>query len=227
MRIAFAQLNLVIGDFDKNVAAILSRIAWAKEEGARLVVFPELAVCGYPPLDFLEFGDFLRCSEEAILQIAKECQGIAAIVGGPSPNPVPEGKNLFNSAYVLDQGRIVSVINKCLLPTYDVFDEYRYFEPGKSSTCIELDGIKIALTVCEDLWNEGEDPLYTSFPMDALVRQSPDLMINIAASPFDYDHAEERLHVCKRTYRNISCRCCMSTMSAPRQNWFSMAGPWH
>jgi len=198
MRIAFAQLNLVIGDFDKNVAAILSRIRKAKEEKARLVVFPELAVCGYPPLDFLEFGDFLRRSQDAIQQLAKECHGIAAIVGGPSPNPVPEGKNLFNSAYVLDGGSIVSIINKSLLPTYDVFDEYRYFEPGKGNSCIEIDGVKIALTVCEDLWNEGEDPLYTAYPMDALVNEKPALMINIAASPFDYDHAEERLRVLKK-----------------------------
>jgi len=198
MKIAFAQLNLVIGDFERNVAGIVAHIRKAKDSGARLVVFPELAVCGYPPLDFLEFDDFFRRSQEAIHQIAKECRGIAAIVGGPSVNPVPEGKNLFNSAYVLDNGKILAVVNKSLLPTYDVFDEYRYFEPGKNTSCIELDGLKIALTICEDLWNEGEDPLYTSFPMDELIKQHPSVMINIAASPFDYNHAEERLRVLQK-----------------------------
>jgi NAD+ synthase (glutamine-hydrolysing) len=198
MKIAAAQLNVVIGDFDRNVAAIIDRIEAARRGGARLVIFPELAVCGYPPLDFLEFGDFIARCQKAVHQIARHCKGIAAIVGAPSRNAVPEGKDLFNSAYLLDEGMIRAVVHKSLLPNYDVFDEYRYFEPGRNTSCVEVDGLRIALTICEDLWNEGEDPLYTRYPMDEIVRDKPDLMVNIAASPFDYQHAEVRLHVLRK-----------------------------
>ena len=198
MRIAIAQLNLIIGDFEKNVARIQESIERGKKAGAHLVVFPELSVCGYPPLDFLEFDDFIKRSLEAVNSIAKSCTGIAAIVGGPSRNPVSEGKNLFNSAFVLEHGKVSAVVRKGLLPTYDVFDEYRYFEPGRNAGCVEIGGIKIALTICEDLWNEGEDPLYTHYPMDVLEKEKPALMINIAASPFDYDHAAERKRVLQK-----------------------------
>ncbi|MDH3650431.1 MAG: NAD+ synthase [Saprospiraceae bacterium] len=196
MRIAIAQLNYHIGNFEGNVEKMLQYISLAREQGADIVCFSELATCGYPPRDFLEFDDFIRLAQESIDQLAEAAQDIAVIVGGPSRNPVIEGKDLFNSAFLLFMGKIVFQANKALLPTYDIFDEYRYFEPSKSFNVYEFQGKRIALTVCEDLWNIGnENPLYTICPMDEMRAQSPDLIINISASPFAYDHADDRIHV--------------------------------
>jgi NAD+ synthase (glutamine-hydrolysing) len=198
MRIALAQLNYVIGDFEKNVFKIKEHIKRAKSEKADLVIFSELAISGYPPRDFLEFKDFLRRCHASAEDIAQECTGISCIVGCPTVNPAIEGKNLFNSAYLLEDGKIKDVVHKALLPNYDIFDEYRYFEPNKKFHCIEVKGVKIALTICEDLWNVEDDPMYVSCPMDVLIQEAPQLMINIAASPFDYHHKEKRNQILKR-----------------------------
>ncbi len=198
MKIALAQLNYHVGNFESNTKKIIEHINRAKKENAQLVVFAELAVCAYPPLDFLEFEDFDKRCIECIDLIAKECMGIAAIVGSPSKNPILEGKNLYNSAFFLAEGKIKSVVHKTLLPTYDVFDEYRYFEPNRKFECIELNGKKIALTICEDLWNVEDDPLYIHSPMEELIKENPALIINIAASPFDYNHAKTRKAILNR-----------------------------
>ncbi|HKR03046.1 MAG TPA: NAD+ synthase, partial [Bacteroidia bacterium] len=198
MKIALSQLNYHIGNFEDNTSKIIDSIKKAKKENVGLVIFSELAVSGYPPLDFLEFEHFVKKCNASIELIARECIGIAAIVGSPSDNPVLKGKNHFNSAFFLQDGKIKNVIHKTLLPTYDVFDEYRYFEPNKKFECIELNGTTIALTICEDLWNEEEDPLYTFCPMDELIKHAPEFIINIAASPFDYQHAEFRKAILKR-----------------------------
>jgi NAD+ synthase (glutamine-hydrolysing) len=195
MKIALAQLNYHIGNFEKNSLAIIEQVQKAKTAGADMVVFAELCVCGYPPLDFLDYGYFTEQSLRAIERIAQASKGIAVIVGSPSRNPKPEGKNLFNSAYFIIDGEIKKVINKSLLPTYDVFDEYRYFEPGKKSEVIEYKGERFALTICEDLWNLEDDPLYTLCPMDELIKDNPSFIINIAASPFAYDHYEVRKNI--------------------------------
>jgi len=196
MKIAIAQLNYIIGDFDHNLAAMREAVSEAKAKKADLVVFAELAVCGYPPRDFLEFEDFISRCTEVVDELAKLSTDIAIIVGGPAVNPVKEGKDLFNCAYFLNNGAIQQVAHKALLPTYDVFDEYRYFEPAVSFENIEYQGKKIALTICEDIWNIGnENPLYTICPMDHLVKGKPDFMINISASPFTYDKAEERIRI--------------------------------
>jgi NAD+ synthase (glutamine-hydrolysing) len=197
MKIALAQLNYHIGNFALNTEKIKSTILRAKKEGADLVVFAELSVCGYPPRDFLEFSDFISRCENAVEEIASACIGIAAIVGAPAKNPKVEGKNLFNAAYVLENGKIKSVHHKGLLPNYDVFDEYRYFEPAKEFHVAEICGKKIALTICEDLWDVEDDLMYTQWPMDELIKQQPELMINIAASPFDAGHAAQRKVVLK------------------------------
>ena len=204
MRIAIAQLNYVIGDFGKNVQQIISTIQKAKADRADLIVFAELCVCGYPPRDFLEFADFNQRCLSAAEEIAKECKGIQAIIGLPLVNPVLEGKGLFNSACLLSEGKILATVHKSLLPNYDIFDEYRYFEPGRSFPLITVNGVKIALTVCEDLWNVEDDPMYVSCPMDELIKEQPQLMINIAASPFDYAHAEKRLEILLRNVRKYN-----------------------
>ncbi len=199
MRIALAQLNFIIGDFEGNTRKILAAISQARDHGADLAVFPELCVCGYPPRDFLEFGDFIKQSEDAVSAIASECTGIAAIVGAPSVNPAEKGKPLYNSAFYLADGKIGEVVHKTLLPNYDVFDEYRYFEPNRlPGRLIDCNGQKIALTICEDLWNVADDPLYVSNPMDDLAPLGPDLVINIAASPFHYNQASERYDILSR-----------------------------
>jgi len=197
VKIALAQLNYVIGDFEHNVQKIISEIKNAREQGADLVVFAELSVPGYPPRDFLEFDDFIDKCYAAIDTIAAECKGIAAIVGSPSRNPGIKGKRLFNSAWLLADGKIEAIVNKSLLPNYDVFDEYRYFEPNRTVIPVRFKGLKIALTICEDIWDIGDAPLYVTSPMEYISRLQPDIMINIAASPFNYQQPGIRNDVMK------------------------------
>lgn len=198
MKISIAQLNYHIGNFEGNLQKMLVATQTAKEQGADIVVFGELAVTGYPPRDFLEFDDFIRQSEQVVDKLAEAAQGIAIVVGSPSRNPVIEGKDLYNSAYFLADGKIMHLSHKALLPTYDIFDEYRYFEPAHEFKVVEYKGKKIALTVCEDIWNVGnENPLYKVCPLDELQAQSPDFVLNLSASPFSYEHAAERIHVLK------------------------------
>lgn len=195
MKIALSQLNYHIGNFKSNEEKIVEAIKKAKSTDVDLVVFAELAICGYPPRDFLNFEDFVELCINSIENIAKECVGIAAIVGGPSFNKKGKGKDLFNTAYFLKNGKIESKHHKQLLPTYDVFDEYRYFEPSGNATCIELNGEKIALNICEDLWNIKEKSLYKSSPMEKQNEENPNFIINIAASPFSKNQVKNRTEV--------------------------------
>ena len=195
MKIALAQLNYHIGNFDFNTNKIINAIDKAKNLGADIVVFAELAISGYPPRDFLEFDEFITLCENAAREIAKHCVGVAAIIGLPIKNEVLAGKDLYNAAYFMVDGEVKAVTKKALLPTYDVFDEYRYFEPNTVFKTIEYKGKRIALTICEDLWNINDNPLYVSCPMDELIKEMPDLMINIAASPFNYQHDENRIAI--------------------------------
>ena len=198
LNICVAQLNFHIGNFELNTQKMLGAIGEAKAHGADLICFSELATCGYPPRDFLEFNDFIERCEQSIHRLAAAANGIGVIVGSPSVNPVVEGKDLYNSAYLLYDGKIQGEAHKALLPTYDIFDEYRYFEPAHAFEVVHFKGHKIALTICEDLWNLGnENPLYTICPMDELIEQEPDFMVNVSASPFAYDHASERIRVLK------------------------------
>lgn len=195
MKIAIAQLNFHIGNFELNTRKIIDAIHQAKSEKADLVVFAELAVCGYPPRDFLEFSEFIDSCRQSINSIAAECTGIAAVVGAPSVNPEVAGKNLFNSAYFLENGKVRYIQHKSLLPNYDVFDEYRYFEPNRTFEIVEFKNKRIAITICEDIWNVDPDPLYVLKPMEELKKFHPDLLINIAASPFHYAQHETRRQI--------------------------------
>jgi len=195
MKIALAQLNYHIGNFESNTAKIIDHIHMARDNGADLVVFAELCVCGYPSRDFLEFDEFIDLCETSAQKIAAACHDIACIIGLPTPNNNNEGKELYNSAYFIENGMLKAIANKALLPNYDIFDEYRYFEPSREFSCIDFKGHRIALTICEDLWNDIENPLYITRPMDILIQQQPDVMINIAASPFAYNHDEERIDI--------------------------------
>lgn len=197
MKIALAQLNYHVGNFESNTAKIIDHIHMAKQQGADLVVFAELCVCGYPSRDFLEFKEFIELCETSAKQIAAACHDIACIIGLPTFNNNAEGKDLNNSAYFIENGEVKAIVNKALLPNYDIFDEYRYFEPSTQFSCIDFKGHRIALTICEDLWNTIENPLYVTRPMDMLIKEQPDVMINIAASPFSYNHDEERIAILK------------------------------
>jgi NAD+ synthase (glutamine-hydrolysing) len=192
MKIALAQLNYHIGNFHSNESKIIDSIQKAIAEKVDLIVFSELAICGYPPRDFLEFEDFISNCEESLIRIAKHCTNISAIVGSPSRTNNKKGKKLYNSAFLLQDGGISDCYNKQLLPTYDIFDENRYFESGKEAHCIDVKGKKIALTICEDLWNIKGSYLYSGSPMEELITESPDLIINIAASPFSVNQEKHR-----------------------------------
>ena len=196
MKIAIAQSNFIIGDFEGNVAKMKRNIADARAGGADLVLFTELATCGYPPRDFLEFEDFIEKADTAVRELADAARGIAVVVGSPTKNPVIEGKDLYNSIYFLADGEVKAVQHKTLLPTYDIFDEYRYFEPATEWQVVEYRGKRIALTICEDIWNVGnENPMYTVNPLDRLMEQKPDFILNASASPFSYTSNGNRKHV--------------------------------
>jgi len=204
MKIFLAQQNYVIGDFEYNLSKIKNATQNAIDKDGELIVFSELSICGYPPRDFLEFTDFIKRCERTVEYLLPFSEKIGIIVGTPIRNPQAEGKDLFNSGILLHKGKVQGYAHKTLLPTYDIFDEYRYFEPAFEWNCIEFKGKKIALTVCEDIWNlhtgnknMAYNPLYRNTPMDELIKQEPDVMINISASPFDYTHAEDRLAMVK------------------------------
>lgn len=192
MKIFLAQQNYHIGNFESNTQKIITAIQSAKEQGGDLIVFSELSVCGYAPRDFLEFEDFINKSYAAIDVIRQHADSIGVLVGAPDRNPEREGKDLFNAAFLLYEKEIKSITHKTCLPNYDVFDEYRYFEPAYEWSIMEFKGKRLAVTICEDIWNLGDNPLYRNCPMDELMKQQPDVMINLSASPFDYTHDEDR-----------------------------------
>ena len=202
MKVAIAQLNFHIGDFEGNVKKMAEAVESAKKEKADIICFSELATCGYPARDFLDFDDFIDLCDKAIKKLATLASDIAIVVGSPSRNPVPEGKDLYNSVYFLANKKIKHVQHKALLPTYDVFDEYRYFEPANTFELVEYRDKKIALTVCEDIWNIGnENPLYTVCPLDEVIDQKPDFVINVSASPFNYEKGQNRIEIVKENLK--------------------------
>jgi NAD+ synthase (glutamine-hydrolysing) len=192
MKIFLAQQNYHIGNIGANTEKIIAAIEQAKSQNGDIIMFSELSVCGYAPKDFLYFNDFIEKCYAAIDKIKAHAVGIAVIVGAPHRNAKVEGKDLFNGAYFLADGEIKHIAHKTCLPTYDVFDEDRYFEPANEWNIIEYKGKKIALTICEDIWNLGDNPLYINCPMDIITKYSPDVMLNISASPFDYTHDLDR-----------------------------------
>lgn len=192
MKIVISQLNYVIGDIDGNTSKILEEISKARKVNADLIIFSELAVCGYPPKDLLDYPSFIDRCELAVKQIGENSSNIGVIFGAPSWSNLDRGKKLYNSAYFFENQKLLKRIDKTLLPTYDVFDEYRYFEPNKIFECISFRGEKLAVTICEDLWNIDDQKMYKLIPMDVLQYENPTLMINLSGSPYSYNHVEKR-----------------------------------
>lgn len=212
MKIFLAQQNYHIGNFESNTQKIIEAVEAAKAQGGDLIMFSELSVCGYPPRDFLEFNDFINKCNESIDRIKEHADTIGVIIGSPDRNTRKEGKDLHNAAWFLYEKQVKAVVHKTCLPTYDVFDEYRYFEPAYDWNIVEFKGKKLAITICEDIWNLGDNPLYRYCPMDELMQYKPDVMLNISASPFDYTHVEDRkaivkLNVQKYKLPMLYCNC--------------------
>lgn len=199
MKIALSQLNYHIANFEKNAQKIISHIEQAKQSGAELIIFSELAIGGYPAKDLLRSPSFLEKCYQSIEHISRACYDIACVIGAPAPNN-GEGKPLFNTAMLIENGEVKQIANKSLLPDYDVFDELRYFEPGRQIGTFNFKEHRIALTICEDLWGDEDSNSYFDNIMQDLTQQRPDLIINIAASPFAYNHFDKRKNV---LYRNV------------------------
>lgn len=198
MKIALAQLNYLIGDFEGNLDKMAGAVKEAVRQGAELVVFSELSVSGYPPLDLLEREEFIESSRRSLQQLAELVDPETGVLAGaPEFNPNPEGKLLYNAVFFVYGGEVQQVFRKTLLPTYDIFDEYRYFEPNTSFSLLEFKGISFAVTICEDLWDEqpfegafSRSRLYTRNPLEELVALNPDVILNLAASPFSHRKME-------------------------------------
>lgn len=197
MTLALAQINPTVGDLDGNCQRIVSYAEQAARAGADLVAFPELCLTGYPPQDLLSNPLFIEAVQEAIADLTTQLPaGLGVIVGAPLPNPDTEGRPLYNTALLLEQGAAEATVrSKALLPTYDVFDEDRHFEPGPKAQVVSWRGLRIGLHVCEDMWNCLPDQphrRYTRDPVAELAAQDPDLLLNISASPFSMGKPRER-----------------------------------
>lgn len=208
MKLFAAQINPTIGDLQGNVEKILQALQRGAKGGSDLIVFPELAITGYPPEDLLlDFG-FIAAAEKQLEKIRPFTKGLAAIVGLPRFNPRKKEKFLFNSAAIFQNGELIGFKDKTLLPTYDVFDERRYFEPGEESFVFEHLGWKIGVTICEDIWTDPATSPYTHYekhPVLSLKEQRPDLLINLSASPYFFKRKETRAAVCSLAAKMLDC----------------------
>ncbi|MGO9437967.1 MAG: NAD+ synthase [Terracidiphilus sp.] len=197
MKIALAQINPTVGDFTGNLEKIVSASRRAAAQGARLTVFSELSICGYPPADFLEKPSFLARCRTAVNELSAATSefSTAVLAGVALPAPADAGKPAVNAAVLLDKGALLLEQHKRLLPFYDVFDEQRYFLPSRSQKVVELDGVPLAITICEDAWNDKNfwpRRLYSVDPMEELMRQNPAVHINLSSSPFWHSKREIR-----------------------------------
>lgn len=207
MRIALCQINPTIGDLAGNSKQIVKALETARNANAEIALFPELTLCGYPPEDLLLHDDFIVACEKALEALLPHCQGIVALIGLPRKTSTGSEKPLYNSVAVIENGQLLGFYDKCLLPTYDVFDERRYFQPGKEVRLWELAGKKVALTICEDIWQHARELLWSSYedPLLKFQGHPPDLILNLSASPFSANKAHLRQEVCRKVARSLGC----------------------
>lgn len=202
MNIAIAQQNYHVGNLQANSNKIIQAIHAAKDKDADIIAFPELAICGYPPRDLLEYPHFIDDVEECIEKIAQETSGILVILGAPERNQ-HKGKGLFNTAFIIADKEIKSKYRKWLLPTYDVFDEYRYFEPWEDIEVFKYKDKSFLITICEDIWNVEPFKIYEESPLE-YIKEPVDFVLNISASPFHNGHYKERMHVAAQTAKTVN-----------------------
>jgi NAD+ synthase (glutamine-hydrolysing) len=205
LKLSLCQINPVIGDFDRNTSLILEAVERARAAGADLAVFPELSLLGYPPKDLLERPSFIRENLKRLDALAARINGIALLCGYVDTNPSPAGKPLINAVALLQDGKITGKGGKRLLPTYDVFDETRYFEPGRGSLVFELNGLRIGVTVCEDIWNVGDLEgvhRYAADPVSDLVSRGIQLLINMSSSPYTLNKQAVR----RKILETVACQ---------------------
>lgn len=201
MRVGIAQINTTVGDFEGNVSKIRKALEKLCPRENDVVLFPELTVCGYPPMDLLDRASFIEKNIAAIRNIANSIKNSVVVIGFVEPNVSGPGKRLYNAAAICHQGRIQHVYRKVLLPTYDVFDEARYFEPGECSNVVEVQGMRLFITICEDIWNDKEDvseKQYRVNPVEKIKEARPDIVVNISASPFSIGKQKKRLELVEK-----------------------------
>ncbi|MCI5051988.1 MAG: NAD+ synthase [Simkaniaceae bacterium] len=214
MRILMAQLNPIIGDLDGNTRKIIETLDIARERRTQIVLFPELTICGYPPEDLVFHESFIDSIEQHLEQIIKASSGLGVFVGLPRRNFDKGEKHLLNSAAVIYDGNLLGFQDKWLLPNYDVFNERRYFSAGYKTRTWEMFGKKIGCVICEDIWqNAGyvTDVRYAEDPIKALVEHEPDLLVNLTASPYQYQKPHIRVKVCRKAAQTLGCPvllCC-------------------
>jgi NAD+ synthase (glutamine-hydrolysing) len=214
MKVLVAQLNPTIGDLDGNTAKVIQSLGVARETGCEVVLFPEMTICGYPPEDLLLHHDFVTAVEKKLEVIAPATKGLMAVVGLVRRNLSSGEKPLLNSAAIFQDGRLMGFHDKWLLPTYDVFDERRYFEPGKELELFSWKGKKIGVLICEDIWQHAGYVGYSRYPCDPveeLAKLKPDLLLNMSASPYQFQKSDVRLKVCEKAARTLKCPvllCC-------------------
>lgn len=214
MKILVAQRNPIVGDIDGNTAKILESMDEARKKGAELVMFGELTLCGYPPEDLVYHNTFIDSMELHLERIVKASKGLTVVVGLIRRNFDEGEKHLLNSAAVIHNGHLLGFQDKWLLPTYDVFEERRYFEPGKETKIWEIGGKRIGLIICEDIWQHAGYVGYTRYgrdPVQALVELNPDIMLNISASPYQFQKPDVRVNVCAKAAKTLGCpvvMCC-------------------
>lgn len=206
MHILLAQINPTVGDIAGNSEKILHSITKAKDAGCDLVIFPEMCLTGYPPEDLLLLPHFIGDVERALMPLIAATKGIAAIIGTVRRNPDNREKNLYNTAAIIEDGSLLGFQDKALLPTYDVFDERRFFQPSGSTKLWTVAGKRLAVTICEDIWEHSsllKDTRYERDPVKEIACLKPDLMINLSASPFSIGKFTKRLHVCSKAARTV------------------------
>jgi len=198
MKIGLAQYDPTIGAFKHNVAQMIRLAGKARGKGCELVIFPELAVCGYPPRDLLEREEFIQDNLRAMDWLMSEVKGIAVLCGYVSPNTKRAGKPIHNTAILFEEGKVQAKVHKRLLPSYDIFDEARYFEPGTESMPISFKGLSLGITICEDIWNDSDifpEHNYPVNPVAELAEKGTDVFITINSSPFDIEKVAFRQHI--------------------------------
>lgn len=208
MKVFAAQLNPIVGDFTGNREKILAALERAREKKAEIVLFPELTLTGYPPEDLFFYPCFVSSCEEEIFRIEKHTKGLFVVLGGVRKNPEGKEKIAYNSAAVFENGKLIGFKDKTLLPTYDVFNERRYFEPGKEEKVFSYKGKKIAVLICEDMWQHARGVDYANYHRDPILdlkEKKPDLLLNLSASPYYFQKRDFRKKVFAPCAKTLNC----------------------